>query len=177
MISCCGVRAPYLAAMSGLISLLAFPCYASNWQQVGQPPGAVAGLAYLDLDSLREEGGFRVATFLTIYAAGEPNANNIKLDRIAQETAFDCAKRTFSLLSTVGYLGGKKVGTSSDNGDWRDAFKPIPTDDFSRNAYNMACKLPVATRSEGVMLPAESPGTVALPGPVAPPSQSQHPGP
>jgi hypothetical protein len=176
MASCRDARAAYLAAMSGLITMLAIPAQASNWQRVGQPPGALPGVAYLDLDTLREEGGYRVATFLTIYAAGEPNANDIKLDRIAQETAFDCVKRTFSLLSTVGYLGGKKVGTSSDNGDWRESFKPVPADEFSRNAYSMACKSPLAPQSQGVMLPPQSPATVDLPGPT-PPSQAQHTGP
>jgi hypothetical protein len=158
----------------GLISFLAHPCYAANWQQVGQTQGASTGLAYIDLDSLREEGGFRVALFLTIYATGAPNAHNFKLDRIAQETAFDCAKHTFTFLSTTGYLNGKEVGKSADKGDWRNNFKAVPRDAFSQLAYDLVCKSPIAAPSGAGTQPADSPGTVVLPGPSQPSPETQH---
>jgi Surface-adhesin protein E len=169
-------QSAYLAGIGGMLAFLASPCYADHWQQIGQPEGAAASLVYVDLDSLREEGGFRVATFLTILANGAPNTHDIKLDRIAQETAFDCAKHTFSLLSTVGYLEGKEAGKSSDKGDWRSNFKPVPQDTFSKRAYDLACKSPLAAHSETGSQP-ESPGSVVLPGPTLPASESQPPKP
>jgi hypothetical protein len=164
---------PCAAGIGGLISLLAHPCYAGNWQQVGQTQGASAGLAYIDLDSLREEGGFRVATFLTIYATGAANAHNVKLDRIVQETAFDCAKRMFTFLSTVGYLNGKEVGKSADKSDWRDSFKAVPKDGFSQLAYDLVCNSPIPAHSGSGTSAADSPGTVVLPGPSQPSPDTQ----
>jgi hypothetical protein len=161
--------------IGGLISLLAYPCCAADWQQIGQTQGrgASAGLAYVDLDSLREEGGLRIATFLTIYATGGANAHNFKLDRISQETAFDCSKHTFTFLSTVGYLDGKEVGKSADKGDWRSNFKDLPQDAFSQRAYDLVCKSPIGAHPGTGAQPADSPATVVLPGP-SQPTETQH---
>src|SRR5580692_4613497 len=71
-----------------LLLALAQPGYAAHWQAIGPANSAASGLAYMDLDSVHEEDGYRVAVFLTIYSAAVPNAHDIKLDRITQETAF-----------------------------------------------------------------------------------------
>jgi len=119
-------------------------------------------MAYVDLDSLRADGEYRVAVFLTIYAAPIPNSHSIKLDRIVQETAFDCAKHTYSLLSTVGYFAGKEVGKSSDRGNWREMFKGTPRDPVSRRAFGLVCQSPIAGHPE-VTAPQDSPAVVTFP--------------
>jgi hypothetical protein len=158
-------RLPPLAAACGLLLLLAQPCYAARWQEVGLTEGRSVGLVYVDLDSVRQEGLYRVAVFLTIYANVEHSAHDVPLDRISQKTAFDCKKRTFSLLSTAGYFKGKQMGMSSDKGDWRTSFKPIPLDAFSQEAYDTACRSHVAAHPEAAPTPADAPGSVNLPGP------------
>jgi hypothetical protein len=120
-------------------------------------------MAYMDLDSVREEDGFRVALFLTIYGVAVPNAHDIKLDRITQETAFDCKRREFALRSTVGYFAGKEVGLSSQKGDWRERFRAVPRDTFSQRALDLACNSPLAPQPEATPTPDEAPGAVKLP--------------
>jgi hypothetical protein len=157
--------AAYLPGICGLLPFVAQTCHAAHWQEVGPPDSAAPGLAYVDVDSVRQEGGYRVALFLTLYGDVEPNAHNIRLDRITQETAFDCSNRKFSLLTTTGYFQGKAVGGSSDHGNWRESFKPIPLDAYSQHAYELVCKSPVAKQPEVAATPEDSPGSVKLPGP------------
>jgi hypothetical protein len=126
------------AGTLGSMALWSGISYAARWREVGQPEGPAVGIAYVDLDSVHEEDGFRVALFLTVYSDPAANAHNIKLDRIAQQTAFDCAAHRFALVSTVGFFQGKKVGTSSERDDWRDSFRAIPEDTFSQRAYRLA---------------------------------------
>jgi hypothetical protein len=121
-------------------------------------------MTYMDMDSVREEEGFRVALFLTIYAVAVPNASNIKLDRITQETAFDCKRREFTLRSTVGYFNGKEVGLSSQKGNWREKFRAVPGDRYSQRALDLACNSPLAPQPEPTPTPEEAPGAVKLPG-------------
>src|SRR4051794_27365107 len=90
------------AFLSGALLSLTQLCYATHWQAVGPSNGGVSGMVYMDLDSVREEEGSRVALFLTIYGYAVPNSHNMKLDRITQETAFDCNRREFALLATEG---------------------------------------------------------------------------
>jgi hypothetical protein len=138
-------RSPYLAGSLAVTALLAQPCYATHWQVIGRPNNDTLGLAYVDMDSIHEDGQYRVATFLTVYSNATSNAHGIKLDRIAQETAFDCAKHTFSLVSTIGYFEGKKTGSSSESGDWKTGFKGVYDDVFSQRAYDVTCNAPVVT--------------------------------
>ena len=151
------------AALLGLTQL----CYATHWQSVGPSTGNVSGMVYMDLDSVREDQGYRVALFLTIYGYAVPNAHNIKLDRITQETAFDCNRREFALLATEGFFQGRKIGGSSDKGggDWKDRFRVVPKDPFSQVALDLACNSPLAPQPEPVPPPEESPGSVRLAGP------------
>jgi hypothetical protein len=151
------------------------PSEAAHWQAVGPAAG---GVAYMDMDSVREEEGFRVALFLTIYSVAVPNAHNIKVDRITQETAFDCKRRQFTLRSTVGYFDGREVGLSSQKGDWRERFRAVPADAFSQRALDLACNAPLAPQPEPTPTPDETPATVRLPAPGhhdAPPPGPAHP--
>jgi len=142
-------------------------CFAAHWQEVGPPAtGNSIGLVYMDMDSVHDDQGYRVALFLTIYASSVPNAHGIKLDRITQETAFNCGKREFALLETIGYFEGKKVGGSSaKEGDWKERARVLPQDPFSQRALDLACNAPVARQPEETPMPSESPGSIRLPGP------------
>jgi hypothetical protein len=155
--------ASFAAVGLGLAQL----CYATHWQAVGPSNGGVSGMVYMDSDSVREEEGYRVALFLTIYGYAIPNSHDIKLDRITQETAFDCGRRQFALLSTEGYFQGRKVGGSAEkgSGDWKERFKSVPKDPFSQVAIDLACNSPLAPQPEAAPLPDEAAGSVRLPGP------------
>jgi hypothetical protein len=120
----------------------------------------------MDADSVRQEQGYRVALFLTVYTGATPNSHGIKLDRITQETAFDCKQREFSLLETIGYYQGKKAGGSSaKEGEWKDRFRVVPQDPFSQRALDLACNSPLAPQPEPEAAATDAPGSVRLPGP------------
>jgi hypothetical protein len=142
---------------------LAAPCYAYHWQAIGRPNADTLGMAYVDLDSVHQDGPYRIATFLTIYKNPLTNAKSIKIDRIAQETAFDCANRGYSLVSTIGYLAGKASGASSQKSDWRDNFKALPDNVFSQRAFDVTCNAPVVTNSEARAAAEDAPAVVNLP--------------
>jgi hypothetical protein len=144
-------------------ALVAQTCYAYNWQPVGRPNAETLGMAYVDLDSVHQDGPYRIATFLTVYKNPLTNAKSIKIDRIVQETAFDCANRGVSLVSTVGYFAGKESGTSSRKGDWRESFAALPDNAFSQRAFDVTCNAPVVTNSEARATEADAPATVKLP--------------
>jgi hypothetical protein len=152
----------FLTAVLGALLLLTQPCYAAHWKAVGASTGSLPGYAYIDLDSVHEEDGYRIAVFLTIYTSATPNAHDIKLDRITQETAFDCAKHEFALRSTVGYFEGKEVGLSSEKGDWKERLRVLPQDAFSQHAFDLACKSPVAPQPEETPAKSDAPGNVKL---------------
>ena len=160
--------APVLARSFALSALLAQTCYAYHWQAIGRPNAETLGMAYVDLDSVHQDGLYRLATFLTIYTNPLTNAKSIKIDRIAQETAFDCAKHTVSLVSTTGYFGGKASGHSSEKGDWRESFQTLPQDEFSQRAFDVACNAPVVTNSEARASAEDAPATVKLPATASP---------
>ncbi len=159
------LRVPLWSGILGVLLLsLAHPSYAAHWQAVGPASSAALGLAYIDFDSVHEEEGFRVALFLTIYSSAIPNAHDIKLDRITQETAFDCTRREFALRSTIGFFQGKAIGGSSNKDDWKRSFKPVPKDAFSQRALDLACNARLAPQPEPVPAASEAPGSVKLPG-------------
>jgi hypothetical protein len=159
----------WLAGALTLTALAASPCYATHWQAIGRPDDGSLGVAYIDLDSIHQDGMYRVATFLTVYESPPPNVHDIKLDRIAQQTAFDCAKHTFSLISTVGYFEGRQAGKSRVNGeDWKVKFKGIYADVFSQRAFDVTCNARLAPYPEPDAAAADSPATVRLPAIVAP---------
>ncbi len=147
--------------------LLAQPCYATHWQVIGRPNNDTLGLAYVDMDSIHTDQQYRIATFLTVYTNATSNAHGIKLDRIAQETAFDCAKHTFALVSTVSYFEGKKTGSSSANDDWKTRFKGVYEDGFSQRAFDVTCNAPVVAKPPPAAA-SDSPANVNLPTMAAP---------
>jgi hypothetical protein len=161
------MRSSYLAAALGVTALLAQPCYATHWQVIGRPNNDTLGLAYVDMDSVHEDGQYRIATFLTVYSNPTSNAHGIKLDRIAQETAFDCAKRTFALVSTVSYFEGKKTGSSSATDDWKTRFKGVYEDVFSQRAFDVTCNAPVVAKPPPAAA-VDAPANVRLPTMAAP---------
>jgi hypothetical protein len=161
------MRGSHLAAALGVTALLAQPCYAAHWQVIGRPNNETLGVAYVDMDSIHADERYRIATFLTIYTNPTSNAHGIKLDRIAQETAFDCEKHTFALVSTVSYFEGKKTGSSSAGDDWKTRFKGVYEDGFSRRAFDVTCNAPVVTNPPAAAA-SDSAANVKLPTMVAP---------
>ncbi|HVW68411.1 MAG TPA: surface-adhesin E family protein [Steroidobacteraceae bacterium] len=151
-------------AGAAVLALAPRPSLAARWQELGWATPAAAGLVYVDLDSIHQEGNYRIARFLTIYATPATNASGIKMDRILQETAFDCDKHRFTFLSTIGYFEGRKVGGSSPNSDWADRFRAVPLDSYSQHAYTVACTSALASHPD-LSAAGDSPGTVKLPGP------------
>ena len=162
------LRIHCLAGTLAIAALASQPCYAAHWQAIGRPNDGSLGVAYVDLDSIHKDGIYRVAMFLTVYESPPPNAHDIKLDRIAQQTAFDCDKHTFSLISTVGYFEGKQSGSSHNGDDWKVRFKGVYGDVFSQRAFDVTCNAPLAPNPEPAASPADSPATVRLPTMVAP---------
>lgn len=138
-------------------------CHAYNWQPIGRPNAETLGTAYVDLDSVHQDGPYRVVTFLTLYWNPLTNAKGIKIDRIAQETAFDCALHTVSLVSTTSYFEGKKSGSSSPKGDWREAFQPLPQNAYSQRAFDVTCNAPIVANSEARAVEQDAPAVVKLP--------------
>ncbi|HEX3989969.1 MAG TPA: surface-adhesin E family protein, partial [Acetobacteraceae bacterium] len=116
-----------------------------------------------DLDSIRKEGTYRIAIYLTVYSSPATNANSIKYDRIVQETAFDCAAHTLSLISTVSYYQGKRSGNSSEKGDWRERFRAVPRDLFSQRVFDATCNAPLARDSAAAESSGDDAATVRLP--------------
>ncbi len=151
-----------------LAALAAQPCFATHWQVIGRPNDGSLGVAYVDLDSIHQDGLYRVATFLTVYDSPPPNTHNIKLDRIAQQTAFDCDKRTFSLITTRSYFEGKQSGASHTGDDWKARFKGLYQDAFSQRAFDVTCNAPLAPDPEPAGSPSDAPATVRLPTRVTP---------
>jgi hypothetical protein len=157
-------RGPRALILIGIVSVLAQPCFAAHWQVVGRPSDGSLALAYIDLDSIHRDGDFRIATFLTVYLNTVTNRHGYKLDRIAQETAFDCANHGFALVSTVGYLHGKEAGRSSGKSDdWKDNVAELPKDMYSTRAFDITCNAPLAPTPEPAPAAADDPATVNLP--------------
>jgi len=143
---------------------LAQPCFAAHWQVIGRPSDGSLALAYIDMASIHRDGDYRVATFLTVYLHPITNAHGYKLDRIAQESAFDCNNHTFALVSTIGYFQGKEAGRSSGkSGDWRGNVRDLPKDVYSTRAFDVICNAPLAPSPEPAPSNEDAPATVRLP--------------
>jgi hypothetical protein len=146
------------------VSFLAQPCFAARWQVVGRPSDGSLALAYIDMDSIRQEGDFRVATFLTVYAHALTNSHGYKIDRIGQQTAFDCNNHGVALVYTIGYFEGKEIGRSSGTGgDWKDNMSALPKDVYSTRAFDITCNAPLAPMPEPAPAASDEPATVNLP--------------
>jgi hypothetical protein len=115
------------------------PSLAAHWVAVGSAyPGHGPGKVMVDTESVQKLDRFTIVDIMTVYATPIVNSHNITLDRFVHETAFDCARRTFVGMKTIGYLGGKRVG-SSENADWRDEAAPLPNDALSNRIYGLVC--------------------------------------
>jgi hypothetical protein len=146
-----------------VLVLWAQSSHAARWREVGPAEGAGSGRVYVDLDSIRLEGSYRIAQFLTIYPSAIENAHGVRMDRFTQKTGFDCAHGTFALISTVAYLNGRSIAESPENPDWKTALKAMPPGGkLSQRAYELTCKaLPV--QHPATDNPANSAATVVLP--------------
>ena len=112
---------------------------AARMVEVGESTKATLDKAYIDLDSITQEGRFRIATFLTVYEKARKNSHGITLDRHEQKTAFDCQAKQFALVYTIGYFEGKQIATSPVNTNWKDTLKNIPSDAFEQRSMRIVC--------------------------------------
>ncbi|HEY6483899.1 MAG TPA: surface-adhesin E family protein [Steroidobacteraceae bacterium] len=126
------------ALLAILLCVLCGRAAATQWQELGTAAEAPADHVYLDTDSIHQEDGYVMASFLTIFDKPRINSHQITMDRYVQKSAFDCKRKVVATVSTVGYLSGNEVGQSSDRGDWKQAFRPIP-DALSRAAFERVC--------------------------------------
>jgi len=133
-----------VAATAAVIGLVALPqsAYAARWQEVGENETSL-DKSYIDVDSVRQDGNIRVAQFMTVYEKARVNAHDIKMDRYVQRTAFDCVNKTISLISTVGYLDGQRVGFSPVRTDWIKNFRPLADTPFAQRSFTLACTVPI----------------------------------
>ncbi len=124
--------------------MVCMPAHAARWQEVGASESSL-DKSYIDVDSIRQEGNFRVVQFMTVYEKARVNSHDIKMDRYIQQTAFDCGNKAFSPISTVGYLDGQRVGFSPVRTDWTKSFRPLPDTPFSQRSLMLACAAPAQT--------------------------------
>lgn len=117
---------------------LAMPCLATQWVEIGAT-APNSDTLLVDTDSLRIMGGLRVLDIMTRYAKPRPNANDLMLDRFVQTTAFDCQKRTYALVRTVGYLGEKSFTPEHDIAGWQSRMSPLPDDPLTARIFSIAC--------------------------------------
>jgi hypothetical protein len=127
-------RAVLLAALGAAASA----CFAENWVEIGSG-GADADKLLLDSDSLRVQDGFRIVDIMTRYATPHAISRNVSFDRFVQTTAFDCKKRTYSLVHTVGYLGEQRFGSGKDLEGWEERMSPLPADSLTRRIFAIVC--------------------------------------
>jgi S1-C subfamily serine protease len=120
------------------IGALAGPIFASQWLDVGSN-GVSTDKVMVDADSIQKIDEFKVADIMTVLAAPSTNANKITYDRRVQKTAFDCVKRSFIGIQTIGYLDGKRVGSSPEVTDWRIKLIPMKSDPMSNRVYTLVC--------------------------------------
>jgi len=133
---CCLRVAPCIA----LVVLATAPalCLASRWIEVGNS-GVSTDKVMVDADSVQKVDEFRLANVMTVYAAPRTNANGITSDRHVRRIAMDCAHHTFVGIVTIGYLNGKRSGSSPETQDWRTKMKPLPTDGMTQRVYALVC--------------------------------------
>lgn len=128
----------FLALLTGVVA--AAPSFASHWVAVGTSTyGDQTGKVMVSTDSVHKIDQFTVVDILTVYATPQVNAHNISLDRFLHRTAIDCAKRTYVGLKTIGYLEGKRVGSSEETPNWRTQTVPLPHDALSNRIYGLVC--------------------------------------
>jgi S1-C subfamily serine protease len=139
-------------ALLGL-SLIATPCWATKWVFVGNPGGVSTDKIYVDTDSIKKIEDYRLANIMTVASAPTQNSHGVTVDRRLVKDAFDCAARAFSIIETIGYLNGKRVGSSGTNADWRSKWTPMPNEGFENRVYTLVCQSPAGGAS-GAEVPA-----------------------
>jgi S1-C subfamily serine protease len=130
------------------VILLAPPCMAARWQEVGNP-GISTDKIMVDTDSIQSDGNLRVALIMTVYTVARTNAHNILMDKHVQKTAFDCTNRTFIGIQTLGYLNNKQVGSSAETVDWRNMLVPLKNDPLTNRIAVLVCSTPPSSAAPG----------------------------
>lgn len=112
--------------------------FAARWVEVGY--GTIpTDRVLVDTDSIQRIDEFTTVDIETVYASPRMNSHNITMDRHVQHTAFKCLDRSYVGIATIGYLGEKRVGSSSEAGDWKSRFVPLGKDPLSDRVYTIVC--------------------------------------
>jgi S1-C subfamily serine protease len=130
-----------------LLTALAQPCLAARWQALGNADNSLDKV-YIDADSVEQADGFRIVRLMTVYSAPRTNKNNITMDSVIQQTAFDCEKKAGHLIQEIAYLNGKQSGSG-----------PVANNPITLRALSTACSLPFSTGGKAPIVapPAQAP--------------------
>lgn len=142
-----------------LSALLAPSGFATNWRALGNSSSSLDKV-YIDSDSVEQVDGFRIVRLMTVYSAPRTNKYKITMDSHIQKTAFDCERKMFSGIQTIGYLNGQQVGSNSAAADWETKMVRVGDDPYALRILTVACSLPLTT---GKPAPAEIPHTQPKP--------------
>ncbi len=144
-----------IKSLVSAVCLLSCSVHAASWQEFGQSDVSLDKI-YVDVGTIVMDGNFRVVQVMSVYDKSRPNSHGVWMDRHIQKLAFDCANRTFSPISTTGYIDGKRVGSSPVHVDWKDDVHPIAASASSQRMFALACNAPLTTAGAGA-------GTAATP--------------
>lgn len=150
------VLRPWLGAFALFVFLAAAftrPCFAENWQALGDLPNSLDKV-YVDTDSVEQMDGYRIVRLMTVYPQPRTNIHNILMDRHIQLTALDCDKKMFFGIQMFGYLNGKQIGSGPAEADWKTKLVPIGNNPFEAQLLATACSLPL---TNGRVAPTEAP--------------------
>ena len=121
-----------------LMAALAGPSAAANWREMGNSDSSLDKI-YLDMDSIKTEGGFKTVHIMTVLSAPDTNINGITMDRRVVVTGVDCASRKGANIQTVGYLGEKQTGHSPVTADWQTKIKPFNANGVNGRIMDVVC--------------------------------------
>lgn len=159
-------------ALAVVLVLIAAPAMAETLREIGE---SKAGKVYVDLDSIRTVGAFRIASVVTIYPEPSVNAHGFLMDRFAQMDAFDCPGRRGVGIRTIGYLNSKDVASSPELTGWQEKLKPLPEDPMTQNGFDLVCNGAAhapGPQIAGLPIPAQPTPGQATPG--SPPTGATH---
>lgn len=144
-----------------LLASLTRPCLAARWVELGNKADSLDKV-YIDADSVELVDGVRIVRIMTAYTSPRTNKNNITMDSLIQQTAFDCEKKTGHLIQEIAYLKDERVGSGPVVTDWKTRMVPVADNPITMRTLSTACKLPITA---GKKAPAEAPPAPAQPKP------------
>jgi S1-C subfamily serine protease len=134
---------------------------AANWKELGNTDNSLDKV-YIDADSVELQDGFRIVRLMTVFTSPRTTKNNITMDSVIKQTAFDCEKKTGHLIQEIAYLNGKQAGSGPVVTDWKTRMVAVANNPITLRTLTTACSLPITA---GKKAPAEAPPVQAQPKP------------